>query len=283
MPSSKKQRITGTAIRVELRRLKPHASESTIDAYQSSLQNLAKECDLKSMSDFNLYNRMIACVERNHVNPQTKNVFFSALYAIDPLEIYKQKIEENNKQIHAKYDEQTPAKNQKSFAETMARYEEVKSRMDWSREDSVFDVILMMLFCGVVPGLPPRRLVDYTTMTFSATNKNYLDVAKKQFVFNEYKTAKKYGEQRVDIPQEVFDTIMRWHKLYENPYVLGKHYSKSSMSQMLTRRFGMSVDALRSSYLSDYYKNLPELKNMEQTAADMGHSVETAITRYVKK
>ena len=39
---------------------------------------------------------------------------------------------------------------------------------------------------------------------------------------------------------------------------------------------------LRHIYLTNYYKNMPSLMNMEELANDMGHSVVTAMT-YVKK
>jgi hypothetical protein len=44
----------------------------------------------------------------------------------------------------------------------------------------------------------------------------------------------------------------------------------------------ISVDMLRHIYLSDLYKNVPSIRDMEKTAQDMAHSLETAMT-YVKR
>jgi len=44
----------------------------------------------------------------------------------------------------------------------------------------------------------------------------------------------------------------------------------------------VSVNALRHSFLSNKYKNMPNLKEMLNTADDMGHSLMQAF-EYVKK
>ncbi len=56
-------------------------------------------------------------------------------------------------------------------------------------------------------------------------------------------------------------------------------------NRMLQKIFGktISVDNLRSIYLSDKYKNIPSLVDMEKTAEAMGHQVVTALENYVKK
>ena len=56
-------------------------------------------------------------------------------------------------------------------------------------------------------------------------------------------------------------------------------------NRTLQKIFGktISVDNLRSIYLSEKYKNIPSLVDMEATALAMGHQVTTALTDYVKK
>ena len=61
--------------------------------------------------------------------------------------------------------------------------------------------------------------------------------------------------------------------------------SSSQISRMLNKIFDgkkISVDMLRHIYLTDLYKNVPSIRDMEKTAEDMGHSVESAMT-YVKR
>jgi hypothetical protein len=45
----------------------------------------------------------------------------------------------------------------------------------------------------------------------------------------------------------------------------------------------ISVDYLRSIYLSHIYKDVPKLEHLENIATQMGHSISTAMTDYVKK
>jgi hypothetical protein len=61
--------------------------------------------------------------------------------------------------------------------------------------------------------------------------------------------------------------------------------SNVDYNRLLGKVFGsfISVDALRSIYLSEKYKDVPRMEDMEQTAREMGHSVSTAMTDYVKK
>ena len=53
---------------------------------------------------------------------------------------------------------------------------------------------------------------------------------------------------------------------------------------MLNKIFGkeVSVNMLRHVYLSNYYKGMPKLSNMEELAFSMGHNVQTALENYVK-
>ena len=73
-------------------------------------------------------------------------------------------------------------------------------------------------------------------------------------------------------------------------FLFPKQDGKTSMTNVdynraCQRAFGknISVDALRSIYLSNKYKDVPAMLDMEATATAMGHSVGTALTDYVKK
>ena len=60
--------------------------------------------------------------------------------------------------------------------------------------------------------------------------------------------------------------------------------NNSDYNRLLNRAFGknISVDALRSIYLSHKYKDIPSYNDMEETATKMGHSLNTSIMDYVK-
>jgi hypothetical protein len=63
----------------------------------------------------------------------------------------------------------------------------------------------------------------------------------------------------------------------------GSKFTSASLNKRLTGIFGFSVDELRSLYLSDLHAGTPALLDMENTAKNMGHSVNAQMLFYVKK
>jgi integrase len=117
---------------------------------------------------------------------------------------------------------------------------------------------------------------------------NYLE--KNKIVFNSYKTAKKYGSQIYEIPSPFIPIVKKYLKLNKTDYLFPKRNSDACMTnvdynRMLQKIFGktISFDNLRSIYLSEKYKNIPSLNDMQETATAMGHSIQTGLTDYVKK
>jgi len=136
---------------------------------------------------------------------------------------------------------------------------------------------------------PPRRLLDYTALKIKNINKendNYID--KNNFVFNQYKTVKTYGTQNVAIPKKLKLLLNKWMKINNTEYLLfdrnENQLQVAQLKQRLNKIFGknVSVGILRHSYLSDKYKDIPKLLDLEETAKNMGHSVNEAL-EYIKK
>jgi integrase len=128
-------------------------------------------------------------------------------------------------------------------------------------------------------------------------NKNYLDMATKRMIFNKYKTAKKYGQQIVDISEvpKLWDAITKYikhsptHKgkitkstefrflVYEDGSPLSAVNSITRiLNKALNKKIGSSM--LRHIFLSDKY----DIKDMKATAEEMGHSVNEAL-KYAKE
>lgn len=129
--------------------------------------------------------------------------------------------------------------------------------------------------------IPPRRSMDYALMKFRNFDKatdNFL--GKTHFVFNQYKTAKTYNQQSVEIPRPFLTLIKKYIQtipdgvdtlIYDannNPMTSVK------ITQRLNRLFGakVSVSMLRHIYLTDKLGNIPRLEELNQLAEDMGHS-----------
>jgi len=137
----------------------------------------------------------------------------------------------------------------------------------------------------------PRRNEDYTRMYISTdgtgvedTTKNWLDVKNGNFIFNQFKTSKKYPSQKIAIPEELLEVIQLYLKYYPKPIETGDKFlvfangapleSINIITRILNKVFGKSVGCsmLRHSYLTSKYGSVNAEK--EKDAERMGHSVE---------
>ena len=122
---------------------------------------------------------------------------------------------------------------------------------------------------------------------------NYLDLQKRKFYFNNYKTAKTYKQQIEDIPADLFNVLKIYLKFkptdsnfllvdYEgNPL---KHVN--SITLILNKIFGKKVGSslLRNIFLSDKFDKLqPMLDELKETSASMGTSASNSLQTYIKK
>jgi hypothetical protein len=87
------------------------------------------------------------------------------------------------------------------------------------------------------------------------------------FVFNKFKTAKSKGQQKIKVPKMLVPLIKKLSEIHNCDYLLvnskGEPFSASLYSQKVKQIFGVTQDLLRSIFLSNYYKDMPKLKEME--------------------
>lgn len=158
-----------------------------------------------------------------------------------------------------------------------------------------YETLLQYLVVSLYTLTSPRRNLDYEAMCVvpivndaTPTDKNFFDYTRGKFVFNCYKTARRYGQQVEDIPEELLGVIgdyLRFHPLMKKKLpksacikFLVKQdgtplNSSNGITRLLNRAFGKRVGSsmLRHIYLSEKYGDT--LKEMEADAAAMGHSV----------
>ena len=108
-----------------------------------------------------------------------------------------------------------------------------------------------------------------------------------KFIYNVYKTSKKYGENVIPVPPELKPVMRLYIKLMD--YKIGDNIfpmSRNAISQLLLKTskkyMGKNISStmLRKIYLSSKYGKLKE--EMEKDASMMGHSVDVAQSTYVK-
>jgi integrase len=195
-------------------------------------------------------------------------------------------------------------KNWIEWDEVIKVYNDLKSKVEELpkkiKTEEQYNTVLNFLVLSLYVLVPPRRNVDYQKMimvkgiTEDKTDTNILDLQKKQFIFNIYKTSKKHGKTIVEIPNDLMDVIELYVKVH--PLAKGKKYEVpflvdfqgnpfiniNSITYILNnifkKRIGSSM--MRHIYLSEKYGD--ELKERKKDASLMGHTVEMA-QQYIKE
>lgn len=129
---------------------------------------------------------------------------------------------------------------------------------------------------------PPRRLKDYTQFKLYNYDENDNHLGKgRSMIFNDYKTKKTYGRQEVSISPKLYNIIKKWGKKHDNEYLLfsenGKPLTEPQLTLRLNKILGKkaSVNILRHSYISEkVLKDMPLIKELQEQAEDMGHSLD---------
>ena len=279
----------------KLREQRQKITDSSIKTYLSMLASLNKKLDGEKDLQFftKEHERIIKYIKDEVSSDQTQKTLLSALYILTDLKEYKELMLEICKQVNDKYKEQKMTDKQKehriSFQEVQNKVSELLVAIKTNPTINTYEMFLLAAFSSGVYA-PPRRseFAFVKIKNFDKTKDNYR--VKNKIVFNSYKTAKKYGSQIYEIPQPLVPILRKYLKLNKTDFLFPKLKGDTCMTnvdynRMLQKIFGrfISVDALRSIYLSDKYKNVPSMNDMQETATAMGHSIQIGLTDYVKK
>jgi integrase len=179
---------------------------------------------------------------------------------------------------------------------------EIKHKKKLHEED--YNKLLHLVVVSLYTLQKPRRNKDYAEMMVvkrlpesENCSINYLETEKWNWVFNNYKTQKKYQQQVLPIPlemQEILKIYLKYHpkskeikKKQEEPFLVqfdGTPINTSpEMTRLLNKIFGKKIGCsmLRAIYLTDKYGD--SVQQMKQDVKDMGTSAETAENNYIKQ
>jgi len=280
---------------------KADISKNTARTYASLLRSLyysATGSDVKDKIDTKwYYNQTEVLKALNAKDAKTRKTILAALLALVGKEHsakYSAQMTEDIGEYNAWLEKQEKTEKQKENWKTVADIEAVvmdyetrakaimKKETALTSEDRKTLVSWMLLALTTGHYIPPRRSMDYALMKFRNYNKasdNFLD--KNQFVFNQYKTAKTYNQQTIEIPRSFRVLITKYIRtipdgvdtlLYDTK---NGEMSSVKITQRLNALFGgarVSVSMLRHIYLTDKLGNIPRLEELNQLAEDMGHS-----------
>ena len=195
---------------------------------------------------------------------------------------------------------ETQKKNWIDTPEILTIFNELKTKSKIKNNDQKSNIFYYMIL-ALYFLQAPRRNIDYTLMKISSDmtdkNFNYLDLENKQFIFNNYKTKNKYETVKIDIKPDLLIVIklylskhQEYSKLKNKKYMIHFLVNNSEintgnqMTKILNKIFGgknISSSMLRNIYLSNKYSNV--IKNLKDDAIDMGTSVSTAMSNYIKE
>jgi hypothetical protein len=298
-------------------------AENTANAYLRTLYILNNKKAFKNLAFLKDTTAISAYIEANYAE-STQRTIYATLTSV--LSSYKEKpgykktyqfySDKMNSKIKAlesvepSKKTETQEKNWISWLDVVKKADELQSevmkfselkKLDKEQYDKLLHAVILALYTYI----PPRRNKDFLDMVaFRPTKKdsieelptetNYLILEDKVnpslFIFNVYKTAKTYGQQKVHVPpasdsplHSLLTLYMKHHPLMKDkkvkhaPFLVnseGNHInSVNAITRALNRIFDMSVGSsmLRHIYLSSKYN----IDDMKHDAVGMGHSLST--------
>ena len=284
----------------KIRQNRPQLGSSSVKTYVSILSNLHKK--LKAANEdldwFNNEEKEIMEFLKEKA-PQTRKSVLSALFVLTGNDVYRDLMLKDCGVVNAQYKEQ---KKSTKETENWIPTEDIQNIYNGLLEKvgpmfkrnvtgdypTIMQFWLVALLGGVA-GIPPRRSLDYGLMKirgYDTKTDNYYKAG--IFYFNRYKTAEKYGLQSIKVPKDLQVLLKKWIKMNDTDYLLfssnKRPLSSPQINRILNKVFNkkVSVDMLRHIYLTNHYKNIPALKDMENLATEMGHSLNQQML-YVKK
>jgi integrase len=286
----------------ELTKLRPTLSDGSLKTYTSILRALHKRIfggDIQK-DDFDESDKILKHLD--DLPPNKRKTILSALVVISGKPDYRKEMLEDIREYSNDAKEMKKSETQEanwvSKDDIMTLYNQhkqdalscyKKSKLNMNDLQTIQNYIILCLLGGIF--IAPRRSLDYTEFKIKSINKdddNYLD--KNELVFNKYKTAKFYNEQRVAIPKELKSILTKWVKTNNSDYLLydsnGSKLTSVKLNQRLNKIFGkkVSVNLLRHSYLTDKFGDeIERSKKMANIAEDMGTSSAQVIGTYIKK
>lgn len=295
-----------------LKENRQNLSAGSVRTYASILRNLAKQMDLELEGPATVLKHYKTILEHLKDTPARlrKTRLASLVVYIGKteggekaLEAFRDLMTADGKATDEEQKEQKLSEKQKAnwmdWEAVMEQYEALKKEVTpllkkENLDKKQFARVQLFVLLSLMVLIPPRRSLDWTAFKLREVDKekdNYLALVKRKptLVFNTYKTATKTGQQKEEIPKELYKILKQWEALNPHPWLL-MNYSQSGgitptqLTQLLYGFFGknISTSMIRHIFLSHKYQAIPALKELEGTAEAMGHSVAEAL-KYVKK
>ena len=277
-----------------LKENRPNITKSSIKTYESILRNLYKKIYDDENYDLDRFNVDSHNVLKflNTIPFNKRKTMLAALVVITDNKDYREQMLKDIKEYNKDQLKQTKSKKQEeSWIDTneiMDIYKALENKAKFLYKKPVRTIlddqeiqnyIIVSLLGGIF--IPPRRSKDYVNFklkNIDKTEDNYLD--KNIMIFNNYKTAKTYGQQSITLPKELKTILLKWIKVNPTDYLLYdglfNPLTNVTLNQRLNKIFNkkVGVNQLRHTFLSEKYGGLINAKNeLQEDFKAMGSSM----------
>lgn len=259
----------------QLKDKRPEISDSSLRTYTSLLKALHKRVFGDSpitMKNFEKTQTIIDDIKDRPVS--TRKTILSALYVLTEIPRYNELMREwiaeyrNDTEKREMSDKQKASfrygaslKTQDEIHEIVSQYKKradllyKKAGRNVRDVQDIQDYIILCLTTGLY--IQPRRSewVKFKISDISPDDDNFIRGG-KEFVFNDFKTAKSKGQQVLEIPPELRRILKKWLAINPTQWLLhdvsGNSLNATKLNQRLVKIFGKSgsVNMLTHSYLS---------------------------------
>jgi hypothetical protein len=287
------------ALEEKIKENRPNIKPTSIKTYISCISNLVKKMEGELTIDF--FNNPEPILKYlGDKTPSQRKTTLSALFILTKNEEYQKPMLDDIKTVNDEYKEQkkniketenwiTQEEIQKVFDDYHNNAMNILKKKDWNAIDIIElqKFFILVFLSGIF--FPPRRSLDYTELKVKNFSNEDNYILKGVIYFNIYKTSKTYGQQKIELPSHIDKMIKKYIKHIDNDYFFfnpktGNKFTSPNITIMLNSIFDkkISTNLLRHMFLSEKYKDLPHIKEMELTSCQMGHSVITCLEKYVK-
>ena len=286
---------------------KPNLSESSVKQYVGQLRKMAKKIDIEVTNPQDVVDSIDKVVEyvKNIGNKNTRKSYASMLIVFLKEKDDKFVKELRNIMISDINDVEAENIKQKLNGKQMDNF------VDWDEVMSTYlalsehaqplfekqehtkrewTVLLTYVLMTMLTAIPPRRSKDYINFKLKNIDKEKDNFSERSnLVFNSYKTAKTYGQQKVPSTTKMRTMLTRWKRINGSDWLLPQYKKNEPITgPQLTRLLNdlfdknVSTSMLRHSYLSHVYKDVPKIQEFEEMAKKLGTSREMILENYVK-
>lgn len=286
-----------------LKKKRPNLSDGSLKTYKSILTNIYRKCYPEDneidLAKFDDVETMMGHLK--DVPFSKRKTTLASLVVITGNKDYNKQMMSD---IGEYNDSQLLQKKDGKFEENMIPTSEVegilkkleaeakllykKAKLDMGDFQKIQNYILLCLTGGIFQ--PPRRSLDWKMKikNYDAENDNYIDLKKKVFVFNNYKTAKFHGAQSEPIAKALVPILKKWVGILPDDmeYLLFDNKGGALTPSQITHRLNIifnkkiSTSMLRHIFLTSKFANV-NLKDLTDTAEAMGNTPLQAL-KYVK-